>query len=74
MAIERACKLLEEYAGGTVVTGTVEYDKTNNKEKEIEITFKNINDVLGTVIPNEEILNVFRKLGFSYKVNGEKLK
>lgn len=74
MAIERACKLLEEYAGGTVVTGTVEYDKTNNKEKEIEITFKNINDVLGTVIPNEEILNVFRKLGFTYKVNGEKIK
>lgn len=74
MAIERACKLLEEYAGGTVVTGTVEYDKTNNKEKEIEITFKNINDVLGTVIPNEEILNVFRKLGFSYKVNGETIK
>ena len=74
MAIERVCKLLEEYAGGTVVTGTVEYDKTNNKEKEIEITFKNINDVLGTVIPNEEILNVFRKLGFSYKVNGETIK
>lgn len=74
MAIERACKLLEEYAGGTVVTGTVEYDKTNNKEKEIEITFKNINDVLGTVIPNKEILNVFRKLGFSYKVNGETIK
>ena len=74
MAIERACKLLEEYAGGTVVTGTVEYDKTNNKETEIEITFKNINDVLGTVIPNEEILNVFRKLGFTYKVNGEKIK
>ena len=74
MAIERACRLLEEYAGGTVVTGTVEYDKTNNKEKEIEITFKNINDVLGTVIPNEEILNVFRKLGFTYKVNGETIK
>lgn len=74
MAIERACKLLEEYAGGTVVTGTVEYDKTNNKEKEIEITFKNINDVLGTIIPNEEILNVFRELGFTYKVNGEKIK
>lgn len=74
MAIERACKLLEEYAGGTVVTGTVKYDKTNNKEKEIEITFKNINDVLGTIIPNEEILNVFRKLGFSYKVNGETIK
>ncbi len=44
------------------------------KKKKIEITFKNINDVLGTTIPNEEILNVFRKLGFTYKVNGETIK
>ena len=35
----------------------IENSEKNNKEKEIEITFKNINDVLGTVIPNEEILN-----------------
>ena len=71
MAIERACALLEKYANGKVVTGTVVYDTTNKEDKEIDITFKNINDVLGTVIPNEEILNVFRKLGFTYKVNGE---
>ena len=74
MAIERACKLLEQYADGKVITGTVEYDKTNNQEKNIEIEFKNINEVLGTIIPNEEILNVFRKLGFEYTVNGEKVK
>mgnify|MGYP003376226170 FL=1 len=73
MAIERACNLLEKYANGKVITGTVVYDKTNKKDKEIEIEFKNINDVLGTVIPKEEILNVFRKLGFSYKINGEKV-
>ena len=71
MAAERACKLLEEYACGNVVTGTIKYDKTNNKDKEINISFQNINDVLGTVIPNEEILNAFRKLGFSYKVKGK---
>jgi len=71
VAIERACRLLEKYANGKVVTGTVIYDKTENNEKEIEIAFKNVNDVLGTVIPNEEILNVFRKLGFTYTVNGE---
>ncbi len=71
MAIERACTLLEKYANGKVVTGTVKYDKTENKEKEIDIAFQNVNDVLGTVIPNEEILNVFRKLGFTYTVNGE---
>lgn len=71
MAIERACSLLEKYANGKVVTGTVAYDKTDKKDKEIDVTFKNINDVLGTVIPNEEILNVFRKLGFTYTVKGE---
>ena len=73
MAIERACALLEKYAGGKVVTGTIVYDKTNKEDKQIEITFQNINDVLGTTIPNEEILNVFRKLGFTYKADGEKI-
>ena len=71
MAIERACALLEKYADATIVTGTAKYDKTENNEKEIQLGFKNVNDVLGTVIPKEEILNVFRKLGFTYTVNGE---
>ena len=71
MAIERACVLLEKYANGKVVTGTAQYDEANSSDKKIDITFKNINDVLGTVISNNEILNVFRKLGFTYKVNGE---
>ena len=73
MAIERACALLEKYAGGKVVTGTITYDTTSKEDKEIDITFKNINDVLGANIPNEEILNVFRKLGFEYTVNEEKI-
>ena len=72
MAIERACRLLEKYADGKVVTGIVKYDKTDAKDKEIEIKFKDVNDVLGTVIPNEEILNVFRKLGFTYTSDSEK--
>lgn len=73
MAIERACTLLEKYAGGKVVTGTVEYDKTENKEKDIDITVKNINDVLGTVISKEDILDVFRKLGFKCTSDDEKI-
>ena len=73
MAIERACALLEKYAGGKVVTGIITYDTTSKEDKEIDITFKNINDVLGANIPNEEILNVFRKLGFEYTVNEEKI-
>ena len=33
MAIERACALLEKYANGKVVTGTVVYDTTNKDDK-----------------------------------------
>ncbi len=73
MAAERAAKLLAEYAEGTVVTGTVKYDTTNVIPKTIEITFENITDVLGMKIPNEDILEVFRKLGFTYDVKGERV-
>lgn len=73
MAAERAAKLLEEYASGNVVTGTVKYDKTNVKPKTIEVTFQNITDVLGMKIPKEAILDVFRRLGFEYVVDGDKI-
>ena len=64
IAIERACNLLEKYADAQIQTGIVKYDKTENKEKEIEISYKEINDVLGTNISREDILDVFRKLDF----------
>ena len=73
MAAERAAKLLEEYAEGKVVTGTVKYDTTDVKPKTIEITFKNITDVLGIEIPNNDILECFRKLGFETEVKEEKV-
>ena len=73
MAAERAVKLLEEYASGRVVTGTVKYDITDVKPKTIEITFKNITDVLGMEIPNNDILNSFRKLGFESELKEEKI-
>ena len=74
MALERAAKLLEEYASGKVVTGKVVYDITDVKPKDIEISFKNICDVLGMNIPNQDILDVFRKLGFTSSVNEELIK
>ena len=73
MAAERAAKLLEEYASGSVVTGTVKYDVTDVNPKTIEITFKNITDVLGFEIPNKDILDCFRKLGFESEVKEEKV-
>lgn len=70
MAQDRACHLLEKYADAEVVSGTARYDTTSLENKKIEIKFAEINKVLGQNIPDEEILNIFRKLGFAYeKVN-----
>ena len=68
LAMERAVKLLEEYAGATIQTGTVIYDKTENLEKKIDITVKDINDLLGTEITEKDVLEVFSKLDFLYEV------
>lgn len=64
MAMERACTLLQKYADAEIVTGIVKYDITDNKEKVIEITYKEINDVLGTKIEKDDIVEVFKKLDF----------
>ena len=69
MAIERACHLLEKYASGKVLSGMLEYNKTNSDDKQIKIEYKNINDVLGSNISNKDILDVFRRLGFKCQDN-----
>ena len=71
MAIERSCHLLEKYADATIVGGLVKEDTTSLEDKKIDITFENINNILGTVIPKEAVLDVFRRLGFAAKVNNE---
>ena len=70
MALKRSCKLLENYADAQIVGGIAKYDTTSLESKKIETNFDDINKILGLNISDEEILNVFRKLGFTYKVNG----
>ena len=72
MALERAAKLLEEYAGGEVVGGIAKYDNENSQNREIEIAFKNINDVLGMNIAKKDVMDVFRRLKFDVLINGKK--
>lgn len=71
MAIERSCNLLEKYADAKIVGGLVKYDTTNLEDTKIDITFEKINKVLGLKIEKEDILEVFRKLGFTYEVENE---
>lgn len=73
MAIERAVKLLEGYAEGEPLKGTLEYNKEDMADRKIEITCQNINKLLGAQIEEKEILDIFRRLGFKTEENGEKI-
>lgn len=73
MAIDRACTLLEKYASGKVLSGTLSYDKTDSKDKVIDITVDNVNNVLGTNLDAKTIINVFDRLGFSSTNKGNNI-
>ena len=73
MAIERACTLLEKYANAKILSGTVIYDKTEKEDKKIEIELKKINRILGSNISMEEVIDIFRRLGFDSAVRNEKV-
>ena len=71
IAMERACKLLEEYADATIIGGKCVYDKTEKNEKIITIKYKSVNDLLGSNISRNEILDVFTRLGFEIKYSDD---
>lgn len=73
MAIERAAYLLEKYACGKVLKDIVSYDKSKKDDKIIEITSKDINDVLGTNISVEIIIDILKSLGFAVNIKENKL-
>ena len=73
MAIKRSCHLLEKYADAKILSGMVEYNNIDIKDKEIEITVEKINKVLGMNISKEEIINIFKKLAFDVKDKKETL-
>ena len=73
MAIERACTLLEKYANAEISKGTCVFDKTNKEDKKIDITLDKINNLLGSNITVEETTDIFRRLGFGTKVNGNNI-
>jgi len=66
-ALNRAAYLLQEYASGEVCSGVVGFNNKDLDDKEIDITVEKINNVLGMEVSKEEIGDIFRRLGFSFK-------
>ena len=69
MAMDRACHMLECYANGSVLSGMLEYNTLDRKEKVITIKLEKINSVLGYKLKDEDVINVFKKLHFDVKVD-----
>ena len=66
-AIERACHLLEKYAGATVLCGTVKHDKIDKTPKIVSFNSSEINRLLGIVISDEDVKVELNRLGFLFE-------
>ncbi len=71
LAIERASTLLEEYCDVSSIEEVVTYGDALEKEKIIELTLTKCNELLNSNLSLKEVSDIFRRLSFNYKVNGE---
>ena len=73
MAIKRCCNLLERFANAKILSGMIEYNENNTKEKIINLRFEKINKVLGIEINKSEVVSILKSLGFLVKENKDYL-
>ncbi|QQD81003.1 phenylalanine--tRNA ligase subunit beta [Bacillus siamensis] len=65
LAAERACSLIQAYAGGEVLSGTVEENHLKIEANNIHVSVDKVNAVLGMTITKEEIISIYKRLGFA---------
>ncbi len=66
-AIERACHLLEKYAGAKVLSGTICHDKIDKTPKILEFETEEINDMLGITLTDDDVKVELGRLDFPYE-------
>ena len=74
MAIERACFLLEKYAGAKVLSDTVVYDKIDKTPKVTEFETYEINDMLGITLTDDDVKTELNRLDFPFEYKKGKFK
>lgn len=70
-ALNRAALLLQEIAGGTVLSEVVSDGTLPETSKIIKITTNDVNQLIGFNLSTEEINVIFNRLGFVTNVTGE---
>ena len=69
MAMNRACHLLEKYAGAKVLSGMVSHDVVDKTEKVVEFKPEQVDKMLGIRITEEDMKYELEKLDFPYTIN-----
>ena len=67
-AINRACYLLEKYAGAEVLSGVVKHDKVDKTPKVVEFIPDDVNKLLGITISEEDMKKELERLDFAYEL------
>ncbi|MBQ6841401.1 MAG: phenylalanine--tRNA ligase subunit beta [Bacilli bacterium] len=65
-AIERACYLLEKYAGAKVLKGTLKHDKVDKNKKVVNFVTKEVNTLLGMNLTDKDVEQELERLDFEY--------
>ena len=74
MAMKRALHLIEELGCGKVSSTHIEVSTGNSIEpKEMKVSVKKVNGVLGIEVPEQEILRILKNLNFNPAINGDEL-
>ena len=65
-AVNRACQLIEELGAGEVIGGIIDIYPVKKEEKRIPFDAARINKLLGTDIPEADMLEYFRMIELGY--------
>ncbi|SDK75167.1 phenylalanine--tRNA ligase subunit beta [Natronincola ferrireducens] len=73
LAADRACQLIEELGAGKILRGAVDVYPVGKKAIERNIRPQRINDLLGTELTNEEMINILKTLEITAEDKGNTL-
>ncbi len=74
VAAERVCQLVEETGTGSVVKGKIDVYENIRKEKIIQLRPKKVNDLLGTDLTIDEMIDYLERLELKTSLDKELLK
>ena len=73
-AMKRALHLVEELGCGKVSGTHVDVNTGNSVEpREMKVSLRKVNDVLGIEVPEQDILRIMKNLNFAPAINGDEL-